>query len=262
LRRQLPEFGRLAYPMHAEATKHVLLGRKSPGCPVAVCAAVGTIWGASKLGGLNITKCLQLRNAGPPEIVGGAIAGSRPILLLGKADDAGEETGTCTMRYRRGRGPSIPGRIRRDNVGKIPPAAGSGDNLQRLLKRGKTEAEKRGMGLAHESVGAMKEGQCPPRRCVTPPRQQLRWSRGKGTQDTWRSQHQRGSRTQRRDFTASGLRRGCGQTTKVGADAYQRLDFDESGKVHGRNARVSNRTWEIRPSGIIGGPRETWPWWK
>jgi len=26
------------YPMHAEATKHVLLGRKSPGCPVAVCA--------------------------------------------------------------------------------------------------------------------------------------------------------------------------------------------------------------------------------
>jgi hypothetical protein len=91
-------------------------------------------------------------------------AGSRPILFLGKADDAGEETGKCTMRYRRGRGPSIPGRIRRDNVGKIPLAAGSGHNLQRLLKRGKSEGEKRGRGLAHESVGAMKEGQCPLRR--------------------------------------------------------------------------------------------------
>ena len=96
-------------------------------------------------------------------------AGSRPTLLLGKADDAGEETGMCTMRYRRGRGPGIPGRIRRDNVGKIPLAAGSGHNLQRLLKRGKSEGEKRGMGLAHESVGARKEGQCPPRRCATPP---------------------------------------------------------------------------------------------
>src|SRR6516164_464496 len=46
--RQLPEFGRLAYPVHAEATKHVLPGRKSPGYPVAVCAAVGTTWGATQ----------------------------------------------------------------------------------------------------------------------------------------------------------------------------------------------------------------------
>jgi len=63
--RQLPVFGRLAYPMHAEVTKHVLLGRKSPGCPAAVCAAVGTIWGASKLGGLNIKNCLPPRNSCP-----------------------------------------------------------------------------------------------------------------------------------------------------------------------------------------------------
>src|SRR5215469_11848133 len=31
--RQLPVFGRLAYPMRGEATNRVLLGRKSPGCP-------------------------------------------------------------------------------------------------------------------------------------------------------------------------------------------------------------------------------------
>src|SRR5690242_19209028 len=34
--RQLPVFGRLAYPMHAEVTKHVLLGCKSLSCPAAV----------------------------------------------------------------------------------------------------------------------------------------------------------------------------------------------------------------------------------
>ena len=169
--------------MHAEATKHVLLGRRSPGCPVAVRAAVGTTWGASKLGGLNITKCLQLRNLRPLESRLAGHRGKKPTRLLqGKADDAGEETGKCTLRYRRGRGPGILGRIRRDNVGKIPLAAGAGHNLQRLLKRGTTEGEKRGMGLAHESVRATKEGQRPLRRRATPPRRQVRapWQRGSG----------------------------------------------------------------------------------
>ena len=34
--RQLPVFGRQAYPKHAEVTKHDGLGCKSSGCPVAV----------------------------------------------------------------------------------------------------------------------------------------------------------------------------------------------------------------------------------
>src|SRR3974390_2884695 len=61
--RKLPVFGRLAYPMRGEATNRVLLGRKSPGCPAGVFAAVGTIWGVSKLGGRNITKYLQPRKS-------------------------------------------------------------------------------------------------------------------------------------------------------------------------------------------------------
>src|SRR5215472_3211282 len=40
--------GSLAYPVRAEATKHVLPGRKSPGCPAVVRAAVGTAWGATQ----------------------------------------------------------------------------------------------------------------------------------------------------------------------------------------------------------------------
>jgi hypothetical protein len=48
--------GRLAYPMRAKVTTHVLLGRKRLSCPATIVAAVGTIWEASKLGGLNVTK--------------------------------------------------------------------------------------------------------------------------------------------------------------------------------------------------------------
>ena len=56
LYRQLPGFGRLAYPVRVK--EHDRPGRKSPGCPAGVCAAVGTIWGASKLGGRNIKEYL------------------------------------------------------------------------------------------------------------------------------------------------------------------------------------------------------------
>src|SRR5258708_36789032 len=61
--RQLPVFGRLVYPVRAEVTKHVLPGCKSLGRPAAVCAAVGTIWEASKFGGLNIKEYLPPRKA-------------------------------------------------------------------------------------------------------------------------------------------------------------------------------------------------------
>ena len=63
-------------------------------------------------------------------------AGSRPHLRWGKADDTGEETGTSTRWDRRGRGSSIQGQTVGDNVGKLPWAAGTGNNLQGLSKRG------------------------------------------------------------------------------------------------------------------------------
>jgi hypothetical protein len=76
---------------------HDMPGCRSPGCPAAVLAAVGTIWGVSKLGGRNITEYLHPRNAGLREVVMRRThAGSRPILCLGKADDTVEETGAST----------------------------------------------------------------------------------------------------------------------------------------------------------------------
>ena len=61
--------GRIAYPVRAEATKHDKPGCKSLGCPAEKFAAVGATWEASKLGGLNIKKCLQ-----PRELTRGKIA--------------------------------------------------------------------------------------------------------------------------------------------------------------------------------------------
>ena len=144
LYRQLPVFGRLAYPMRGEATNRVLLGRKSPGCPAAVFAAVGTIWGASKLGGRNITKYLQPRNATPREIViRGQTREADPTLDLGKADGAVEETGASTRSTAGVWGPASKERFSVDNVGKLPWAAGTGYNLQGLSKRGQKPKEER-----------------------------------------------------------------------------------------------------------------------
>src|SRR5262249_49754500 len=51
LYRQLPVFGRLAYPGRAAATKHERLGRKKPHCPAAVIPGGGKDKGGSELWG-------------------------------------------------------------------------------------------------------------------------------------------------------------------------------------------------------------------
>src|ERR1700736_3166105 len=78
-------------------------------------------------------------------------AGSRPHLRWGKADDTGEETGKRTRWDRRGTGSSIQGKIFRDNVGKLPWAAGAGYNLQGLFERGSMPKEERAQGEWHMS---------------------------------------------------------------------------------------------------------------
>jgi hypothetical protein len=136
--------------VRAEATKHVRPGCQSLGRPAAVCAAVGTTWEASKFGGLNIKEYLQPRNTDPRKVVFAEnLREAGPNYTLGKADDTGEETGKCTPWYRRGRGSGSRRKIRRDNVGNIPSAAGTDDDLQRLSERkpsGRRRGEPEGMG--------------------------------------------------------------------------------------------------------------------
>jgi hypothetical protein len=110
---------------------------------------VGTIWEASKRGGLNIKEWLQSRKRDPSR---NRFDGEKQEADLdsvgGKADDAEEETGMCTPRNRRGRGPGTQGRIHRENVRKVPPAAGAGIYLQRFLERGlgRRRGESNGIG--------------------------------------------------------------------------------------------------------------------
>ena len=152
LYRQLPVFGRLAYPVRAEVTKHDRPGRKSPGCPAAVFRS-----GRDDLGGeqtwrpehheISASSKTTLREV----VIRGTDAGSRPIGFLGKADDTVEETGESTRWYRRGRGSSIQGKILRDNVGKLPWTAGTAYNLQRLFERGLMPKEERDQREWHMS---------------------------------------------------------------------------------------------------------------
>jgi hypothetical protein len=154
---QLPGFGQLVDPVRAEATTHVLPGCQSLGRPAAACAAVGTTWEASKFGGLNIKEYLQPRKLSPRKVVFVGSSGTAdPNAFVGKADDAEEETGTCTPWDRRGMGSGNRRKILRHNVGKVLLAAGADSNRQRLRELGHGQSRGEVTGLAHESVRAMR----------------------------------------------------------------------------------------------------------
>jgi hypothetical protein len=65
---------------------------------------------------------------------------------------------TAITVYRRGRGSSIQGKTFGDNVGKLPWAAGLVQPAKTLRTRLNAEGEESPTGVAHEPVGAMKEG--------------------------------------------------------------------------------------------------------
>ena len=78
---------------------------------------------------------------------------------LGKADDAGEETGRRTLQPDGIQGSSILRNTGRDNVGKNQFPAGVGSNLHGPREISvDTGIPEEGTGLAHELVGARKKG--------------------------------------------------------------------------------------------------------
>ena len=172
--RQLPVFRRLAYPMRGEATNRVLLGRKSPGCPAGVFAAVGTIWGASKLGGRNITKYLQPRKSPPHEVVSSGIsAGSRLTFPLGKADDTVEETGASTRCTAGERDPASKEGLSEITSGSCREQQGLGttckDSRNEAKSRRKRELNGSGRGWAPCAWPTSSPIQASPRSLRAPP---------------------------------------------------------------------------------------------
>jgi hypothetical protein len=133
----ITRFRRLAYLMHVKVTTHVLLRCKRHGCPGhrRRYPAVGTTWVASKLGGLKINEWLQRRNH--PSVrksLNGALWEADPWDFGEGRCDRGSN-GYMHPVAHRGKGPSIRGKIGRDNAGKGLCPAGAHNNLQGLWIR-------------------------------------------------------------------------------------------------------------------------------
>ena len=234
-------------------------GRKSLGCPVGRLAAVGAIWETTPTPRPEHHERSASSKPSPRKVAFAEGNGKPTHSGLGKADDLGEETGTSTRWDRRGRGPGIWGKICRDRVGKNPLAAGAGSNLQRLSERGEEPKEGRAsrvwrMSPYEPGTGSNVLG-------------------GGGSRlptggNTDGGQRDSGYLAVFTSAWVAGLIKpvpspDAVRETRLGANhgdrvyANQRLSLAEEGKAYGGNAKTSNRTGEIPPSGIIGGPRQT-----
>jgi hypothetical protein len=151
-------FGRLAYPVRVEVTKHDRPGCESPGCPAAVVAAVGTIWGVSKLGGRNIKEYLQPRNSPHEKSLFVGKRGKPTHPCLGKADDIVEETGESTRCTAGVWDPASKERLSEITSGSSRGQQGLRTTCKDSPNEANAEAGESPMGVAHEPVGAMTEG--------------------------------------------------------------------------------------------------------
>ena len=134
---QLPGIGWLADPMHAEATKHVLLGWQSLGCPAAISRSGRNDRGGEQTWGPEHKKWLQSRKAIRHEIVSTGTCGKPTLIAYGgrpmtwRKKQAGALRGTAVtgaQAPREGFTETTSGRSRRQQ--------GLVATLQRLLERG------------------------------------------------------------------------------------------------------------------------------
>src|SRR6476660_6617101 len=93
--------------------------------------------GESKLGGRNIKEYLHPRNHGPARSRNSwdKTREADPVFAWGRPMTSWKKQVEHTV-YRRGTGASIRGKMLRDNVGKLPWAAGTAYNLQGPFERG------------------------------------------------------------------------------------------------------------------------------
>jgi len=154
--------------------------------------------------------------------------------------------------YRRGRGSSIQEQTVGDNVGKLPWAAGTGNNLQGLSKRGQKPKEERAQRERRMSLYERR------RRSNVLSGDGSRLPNGGNTRVGQRgSGHLAafsvclGCRLDKTGTYANDGPRGeaVGKPSGVGVYTNQRLNLSKHGKAHGGHAKVWNRTREIWLSG-------------
>ena len=86
---------------------------------------------------------------------------------------------------------------------------------------------------------------------------------GKGTLGTWWFRRSAGwSDTVPTMNLTYEMKLSFGQTIEGGAYCESALKPHQTGKAQADRPRLRTGPWEIWPSGIIGGPRETWSWRK
>ncbi len=156
----------------------------------------------------------------------------------------------------RGMGPGIQGKVRRDNVGKDHLPAGAGSNLQGPAERGSTE------GGGRDLVWRMSP--------------YVRGRRGNALRGGAR--HRPGGGNTRAGQRGSGhlavpgrvrtlsrgalvLEVGTNSNANREGEGCMRVSASASSPMgrHSKESQGQNRTREIRLSGIVGGPGETWP---
>ena len=158
-----------------------------------------------------------------------------------------------------GQGTRHLGKDLQNRVGKSPLAAGAGSNLQRLSDRGEEPKEGRArrvwrMSPYEQGTGSNVLGGGGPRLPMG------------GNTDC--GQRDSGYLAVSTSAWVAGLIKPVQSPDAVletrlwanhGVRVYanQRLSLGEEGQAYGGKAKTSNRTGEIPPSGIIGGPRKT-----
>jgi len=162
-------FGRLAYPMHVKVTRHVLLGRRRHRL------LRRELCGGSDQGGKQTERpehkemAATSKRSSAGKSLERVFTVRRPMTLLGKADVAGEATGACNLSTVVVGAQASQERLAEITSGRTRRQQG----LVATCKDSRNEALAEGgesqTGMAHESIGAMTEEQCLPRRRHTPP---------------------------------------------------------------------------------------------
>ena len=148
----------------------------------------------------------------------------------------------------------------RNNVGKGHAPAGADCNLRRPEAGGKTEGDGRGGVWRMSSYERGREA-TPPEAALDAALDPVTPGPGKGALGTWRlrlrdtSGHRAGSRV------SDTQERALGQTASVLGVCESALEPRRPWRGPRGTSQGQNRTRENRPSGIVGGPQEPWPWW-
>ena len=148
----------------------------------------------------------------------------------------------------------------RNNVGKGHAAAGADCNLRRSEAGGKTEGDGRGVVWRMSPYERGREP-TPPEAARDAALDPVTPGPGKGALGAWRlrrrdaSGHRAGSRVS--DTQERALR----QTASARGVCESALEPRRPWRGPKGTSQGQNRTRENRPSGIVGGPQETWPWW-